>query len=323
MPDMLKKLLRDEVEGMGSEIINVEYHYGEDVNFDEYMSGKRRVVKKKEDDPARLDLTARNQGAMRIAIIFNSVKRAIDCYRALKSDGALLLHGRLPESVRGGMVSRVVEDSKLLLIATQVVEAGIDTDFDVMITECCPADRLVQRSGRVARHKDQGELWVMEQEGEGPYDSGVVTDTWRLLKEDNLDYLEAKRLINDVYGMRGEPKPVQSLLRALSMLDRFPIFGLESAKDAFEYFIGFTESSCLVSAFPEGEFEGVNAIPLDERDVREIMRDHAVFIDYDREIRNEKLPSNLPISIYMLRKGYRGVVIPRDKYLELTGLDRL
>ncbi|MBS7629771.1 CRISPR-associated helicase Cas3', partial [Candidatus Bathyarchaeota archaeon] len=323
MPGMLKELLKEEIEGMGFKLINIEYHYGKDADFDEDMKSKRRIVRKKEGDPARLALAARNQGAMRIAIIFNSVDRAIDCYRTLKGDDAILLHGRLPESVRAGMISRIVGDDKLLLIATQVVEAGIDTDFDVMITECCPADRLVQRAGRVARHKDQGELWVMEQKDSGPYDGGVVADTWRFLKEDNLNHSEARRLINDVYGTRRKPKLVRGLLDALSMLDRYPIFGLESAKDAFEYFTGFTESSCLVSAFPEGDFDRLNAIPLDEHDAREIMHGHGVFIDYNGEIRNEKFPSNLPVSIYMLRRGYRGVVIPKDKYAELTGLDRL
>jgi len=47
------------------------------------------------------------------------------------------------------------ETTPKILVATQVVEASLDIDADLLFTEIAPMDALVQRMGRVLRrHKD-------------------------------------------------------------------------------------------------------------------------------------------------------------------------
>lgn len=53
---------------------------------------------------------------------------------------------------RVGKYSAPEERNKLIVIGTQVLEQSLDIDFDYMITELCPMDLLLQRSGRLHRH---------------------------------------------------------------------------------------------------------------------------------------------------------------------------
>jgi len=101
------------------------------------------------------------------AVICNTVGRSQEVYEALKQDEFLssqdlmLFHARFPFNLREGIERDVLarfsgERSKgetAIVVATQVIEQSLDLDFDLMITEVAPVDLVLQRMGRLFRHK--------------------------------------------------------------------------------------------------------------------------------------------------------------------------
>lgn len=117
----------------------------------------------------------------RVLVICNTIKQANDVYKKIKSaleqygsnkiknDNVLLFHSQFTLNEKN-RIKNVIEtkfknpkpenDSEgMILVATQVVEASLDLDADVLYTEICPMDALIQRMGRVLRrHKENFKL---------------------------------------------------------------------------------------------------------------------------------------------------------------------
>lgn len=102
--------------------------------------------------------------------IRNTVSDAVEGYHLLleriPSDKLILFHARFILGDRLDIERRVlgmfgkdgdVEQRRgAVLVATQVVEQSLDLDFDEMLTDLAPIDLVIQRAGRVHRHRRTG-----------------------------------------------------------------------------------------------------------------------------------------------------------------------
>lgn len=167
-----------------------------------------------------------NQGGCAV-VVCNTVRRAQETFLALSQqmqgladDGFPLLdllHARYLARDRQqrewrtlrrfGKAGTVVEGEEVrrphraVLVATQIVEQSLDLDFDLLVTDIAPADLVLQRIGRLHRHRDreryglcEPKVWIIPAEerngvpafDEGSsavYDSHILLRSWLALKD--------------------------------------------------------------------------------------------------------------------------------------------
>ena len=102
-----------------------------------------------------------------VVVILNTVKGAQQMAetlrQALPGKEIMLVHAQFMLEDRAnweekllrrlGKTSVPSDRDGLIVVATQVVEQSLDIDADVMVTELCPMDLLLQRMGRLHRHE--------------------------------------------------------------------------------------------------------------------------------------------------------------------------
>ncbi len=168
-------------------------------------------------DGLKRAVEAASAGA-RVLVIRNTVKGAratVD--ELLKAEAAALLwspregaapayHSRYAPPDRAaldasvlGLFGRKCPGEGTILVATQVAEQSLDVDFDLLVTDLCPVDVLLQRIGRLWRHPErirpqgitEAHAWVVvPEEGiEGILASGskMGRDGWGTVYPDLVD----------------------------------------------------------------------------------------------------------------------------------------
>jgi CRISPR-associated endonuclease/helicase Cas3 len=117
-------------------------------------------------------------------VIVNTVKRASAVFQSLQKNKQLskvtdihLVHSRFRPVDRKTWRNTILRNDALdnrprIIVATQVVEAGVDISADVLITDLAPWTSLVQRFGRAARYGGSARIFVVdvEEKKAAPYD---------------------------------------------------------------------------------------------------------------------------------------------------------
>lgn len=193
------------------------------------------------------------------AVICNTVNRAQQTFQELKSYFAEeeldLFHARFLFKDRNqrekqaladfgkegnkikfddGEEREVCRPSRKVLVATQVIEQSLDLDFDLMVTDCAPVDLILQRSGRLHRHKRERRptltepmLWIRQPESiedgvpkfdrgtEAVYAQHVLLRSWLALRGKSEIKIpgEIEALIESAYSEQDCPASAADMLR--------------------------------------------------------------------------------------------------------------
>ncbi len=102
------------------------------------------------------EASARHRAGTLTLVVLNTVGAARDVYKTLAGQPVprLLLHSRFRGVERARLAQELTADpgeAGRIVVATQVVEAGLDLSASVLITEAAPWPSVVQRAGRCNR----------------------------------------------------------------------------------------------------------------------------------------------------------------------------
>jgi CRISPR-associated endonuclease/helicase Cas3 len=130
-------------------------------------------------------------------VVCNTVDRACQTFDALRAEsraeGLELVHSRFRpfdrEAWRERFLSRTActPEADRIIVATQVVEAGVDLSAGCLVTELAPWPSLVQRFGRCARYGGDGKVLVVDRGRDdasaSPYESAQLEAAWQALQQ--------------------------------------------------------------------------------------------------------------------------------------------
>jgi len=115
-------------------------------------------------------------------VVANTVPTARDVYKQLRGGpvDCTLLHSRFRGIERAGRMAEVVtRPEDRIVVATQVIEAGIDLSAAVLVTEAAPWPSVVQRVGRCNRTGTvmDAEVWCLPPAKPLPYEQEDINAT--------------------------------------------------------------------------------------------------------------------------------------------------
>ena len=136
-------------------------------SFSDFQEEKEKKVTLYQLDEENLVDTVKSLGknGAVIGIIVNTVGRAQritkDLLEAFPEEEVHLLHSRFIDTDRikkeEELLKKIGKNAErpkcFIVVGTQVIEQSLDIDFDLMISDLCPVDLLIQRIGRLHRHK--------------------------------------------------------------------------------------------------------------------------------------------------------------------------
>lgn len=164
--------------------------------------------------------------------IFNTITSTKEFYNLIKDKGFTItyLSTHLIPKERLKRIREIKEKKYKIVVTTQLVEAGVDIDFDIVVRDMAPLDSINQASGRCNRNGiSPGKIYIVKLTDENGreyasyiYDPILLDITGRILsKEDEIKEGQFLDLIDHYYKETKEKKTQdvsKNLLEAITKL---------------------------------------------------------------------------------------------------------
>ncbi|MGM0641732.1 MAG: CRISPR-associated helicase Cas3' [Thermotogota bacterium] len=185
-----------------SRLANTKFNYVFDEKFTEDLFSHPafdRVEIKTDNETKQIeDIPKRilKEKSNKILIVVNTVKDSYDLFCQIQDNNnfteyeRFLLNSTILSDMRKEILKKckeAKEGKKIILIATQSVEAGVDIDFDFGIRDYSPLDSIVQVEGRINRNnsKDKSQLNVINTGSSSKvYRTGIKSNLSESIKDD-------------------------------------------------------------------------------------------------------------------------------------------
>jgi len=141
--DETMELARDLPSESWAPRVTIKSNIDKDVSLEEFVKEANRLVKASQDKS--------------ILIVMNTIHTALKVFDGLKTRmKRYYLSANVVPAHRKERIVKIAEGLErrepLLLVSTQVVEAGVDLDFDMVIRDIGPVDSIIQVAGRCNRN---------------------------------------------------------------------------------------------------------------------------------------------------------------------------
>ena len=268
MTATLPRIYKEKLQEMG-----IEFEYNEFIK--NTQRHKIKLIDKKINE--EINQIYETSKTKKTLIIVNTINKAIEIYKQLKDIGASninLLHSRFEQEDRNEKERNIKEFSKQegktgIWITTQIVEASLDIDFDLLYTEMSTLDSLFQRLGRCYRSREyQGQepnVRIYTKEASGikyvydeeinhksiellqEYDNQILEEETKIELVDKLyskemlegtkfyeKFQESFKILENIIDYDSSKKEAQSLLRNIDNIDVIPKTIYDKNLDLFE-----------------------------------------------------------------------------------------
>lgn len=221
LPTFMKQILISKVDGIN--MINADHQL-----YNNFKRHQVRVIKGNLLNSIEMIYPIIQQNK-KVLIVLNTVKSAQSIFELLSFEfpdvNKKLIHGRFNQNDRSKIEFDIINQNPALLVGTQAVEVSLDISYDVLFTDPAPLDALIQRFGRVNRHRknivDISPIYVFEEsvDENQPYEISILSKTIEEIKNMHIvDEHLLQQHLDRVYPdftdqQKGEYETIYSLFK--------------------------------------------------------------------------------------------------------------